>query len=119
MKLSTKELTSLLLAATMSAMPGVRRLRNKKGEHRYERVLQKHDRKAELRASVLGIAADEFRLRERRQSFEEIAKSCGFASERAFHAALAGKLKAELRLRGWTPNRIERYTALRLQRASM
>jgi len=46
-------------------------------------------------------------------TFAEIARQSGFTSERAFRLALLGKLKDELRHRGWTSQRIERYVLAR------
>ena len=37
----------------------------------------------------------------------------GFKDSRAFRLALLGKLKNELRLRGWTAHRIEQHVSTR------
>ena len=83
---------------------------------RYERILEKHDRKGELRASILGIPSVEFRQKERKHSLSEIVKTYGFSSERAFYQALVAKIREELRHRGWTLQRIHLFEDSRLQR---
>jgi uroporphyrinogen-III synthase len=83
---------------------------------RYERVLEKHDRKGELRASVLGIDSPEFREKERHHSLANIVKNYGFDNEQAFYRALIGKIREELHKRGWSFRRIEAYEMSRLAR---
>lgn len=115
MRISTKTLASLLLVtAVMTAAPGIgKRPRQKRQETQFDRILQKHDRKAELRADVLGLHPFTFRSMQKRMTTEEIVRKCGFSSERAFRLALMGKLKDELRHRGWSSQRIERYVVAR------
>ncbi len=116
MKLSTKALLSSLVAATVNAAPTRARLATQKHERRYEKILEKHDRKGELRATVLGINAQQFRHEERRRSLAEIVRQRGFSDERAFYHALIGKIREELHLRGWTSQRIHAFEASRLHR---
>lgn len=116
MRISTKTLASLLLVtAVMVAAPGIGK-KPKKQHHQetqFDRILQHHDRKAELRAELLGISPFVFRAKQKRMTFAEIARHSGFTSERAFRLALLGKLKDELRHRGWTAQRIERFVLAR------
>lgn len=121
MKLSTKTLASLMLVTTVAAaVPGASRLmaRGRYKESKFDRILQHHDRKGELRASVLGIDPMVFRDLQHRQSFVMILRHHGFASERAFRLALLGKLRDELRNRGWTRQRIDKYVETRSGRVA-
>jgi AraC-like DNA-binding protein len=103
----------------VNAAPSKYRIVPIRHEQRYVKVLQKHDRKGELRASVLGIDPLDFRKRERKNSLKEIVAKCGFLDERAFYRAIIGKIREELRRRGWTPQRIEAFEASRLRRMSL
>jgi hypothetical protein len=121
MRISTKTLATLLVVtAVAAAVPGISRIPGKKRrqESQFDRLLQRHDRKGELRADVLGLNPLEFRVLQKRLSFDDIARKRGFSNKRAFRVALLGKLKSELRLRGWTPQRIERYVTMRSGRLS-
>lgn len=116
MRIATKTLATLLVVtAVAAAVPGISKIPGSKRryESQFDRLLQRHDRKGELRADVLGLDALEFRDMQKKLSFEEIARKRGFATTRAFRIALLGKLKNELRLRGWTTKRIERYVTMR------
>ena len=115
MRISTKTLASLLLVtAVMSAAPGIGRRQNvqRRQETQFDRILQRHDRKGELRAEVLGVNTLAFREMHKKMTFAQIVRRSGFASERAFRLALLGKLKGELRQRGWTTQRIDRYVTV-------
>lgn len=119
MRISTKTLASLLLVtAVMSAAPGIGKKQpaRRRRETQFDRILQRHDRKGELRAEVLGIDQPTFRELHKKLPFSEIVRRNGFASERAFRLALLGKLKNELRHRGWSARRIERYVVARSSR---
>jgi hypothetical protein len=119
MKLSTKTLASLMLVTTVAAaVPGASRLmaRGKYKESKFDRILQHHDRKGELRADVLGIDPMEFRDQLHRQSFEAIRKRQGFSTDRAFRMALLGKLRSELKNRGWSKQRMDNYVSTRSSR---
>lgn len=120
MRISTKTLASLLLmTAVMAAAPGIgKKPREHKRETQFDRILQRHDRKGELRAEVLGIDQPTFRQMHKKMPFSRVIRKCGFVSERAFRLALLGKLKNELRQRGWTAQRIERYVLARSSRLS-
>lgn len=116
MRMSTKTLASLLLVtAVAAAVPGISRIPGSKRrqESQFDRLLQRHDRKGELRAEVLGLDAPTFRELQKKLPFEDIARRRGFHSPRAFRIALLGKLKNELHSRGWTAHKIEQYMATR------
>lgn len=116
MRIPTKTVATLLLVtAVASAVPGMSRLPRSKRrqESQFDRLLQRHDRKGELRAEILGLDPLVFRDMQKRMSFEEIARRRGFVGEKAFRLALLGKLKEELHHRGWTSQRIERYMIAR------
>lgn len=111
MKLSTKTITSLLVVTTVAAaVPGISTFGRDKSWHesQFDRLLQKHDRKGEIRADILGMAPEEFRQQRKKKSFEQIVSSCGM-SRRAFRVALIGYLRNELRERGWSAARIDSY----------
>lgn len=119
MRMSTKTLTSLLVVtAVAAAVPGIGRMpgRKMRQESQFDRLLQRHDRKGELRAEVLGIRPLDFRDQQKHLSFDEIARRRGFETPRAFRIALLGKLKNELHQRGWSNTRIQRFMAARSNR---
>lgn len=117
MRLSTKTLCSLLvMTAVASAVPGISKVGRRRQESKFDRLLQRHDRKGELRAEVLGLSPLEFREMQKKLSFADIARRRGFTGERTFRLALLGKLKNELRQRGWSSRRIERYVVARSAR---
>lgn len=121
MRIATKTVASLLIVtAVATAVPGISKLPGSKRRHesQFDRLLQRHDRKGELRADVLGLDPMTLRDMQKRMSFEEIARSKGFRNVRAFRLALLGKLKNELHHRGWTSQRIERYVIARSPRLS-
>lgn len=101
-QLSTKSIGSLL-KATVLAAGNVGRT----SERHLQRVLQRHDRKGELRAAILGVNPLEFRSLQKRHTFEEIIKLYGFKGQSEFLTALLGKLRAELLQRGWSRQRID------------
>jgi len=121
MRISTKTLASLLLVTVVAtAVPGISQI--PKGKRRqgsqFDRLLQRHDRKGEIRAEILGISPLLLRDLQKRMTFEEIGRKYGFSSVRSFRLALLGKLKNELRQRGWTQQRIERFVVARSSRVS-
>lgn len=83
-----------------------------------ERVYQKHDRKYELRASLLGMSTDELKEQLRGKSMENIVKRHGFRDMQTFYVALTGKLKEELRSRGWSEKKLDNFVAKRIARLS-
>lgn len=121
MKLSTKNLASLLvLAVVASAVPGISSLprSRQKKQSQFDRILQRHDRKGELRAALLGVEPHIFRSLQRKMPLEEVITRYGFSDTRHFRMALCGKLRDELRQRGWSARRIDRLVALKGARLS-
>ena len=119
MKLSTKTVATLLVTASLAAaVPGLSQLSTpkKRRESQFDRLLQRHDRKGELRAEILGMDAYAFRQAIRTQSLDELIVQCGIGSKRAFRMALVGMLRDELLNRGWTRARIDRYVLVRAVR---
>jgi hypothetical protein len=121
MRISTKTLASLLIVtAVAAAVPGISKLPPARKRHasQFDRLLQRHDRKGELRAEILGLDPLVFRDMQKRATFTEIAHRRGFKTDRAFRLALFGKLRAELHQRGWTLKRINHYVIARSGRVS-
>jgi len=126
MKIRTKALISLLVitmltvtaatvpASALSSSGDMAGQANKK----LEKLQQHHDRKMELRASVLGMSPDELKMALKAKSFNQILKEKGFASRQAYHLALFGKVKEELRRRGWDDKKIQQFIQKRLERLS-
>lgn len=104
-QLSTKSIGSLL-AATAVAIKGAGM---RAGEKQLERILQRHDRKGELRAGILGMAPLDFRSALKKQSFDEVIRQRGFKTRQEFMVALRGRLRSELLQRGWSRQRINSY----------
>lgn len=118
MKLSTKTVASLLVVTSIAAaVPGISQLSvsKKRRESQFDKLLQRHDRKGEMRAEILGISPYEFKNMSKKKSFEQIISSRGM-SKRAFRMALLGYLRNELRQRGWSAARIDSYVHLRAAR---
>ena len=121
MRISTKTLASLLLVTAVAvAVPGIGKIpgAKRRRESQFDRLLQRHDRKGELRAEILGLNPLTFRDMQKRMSFEEIVKRHGFSNARTFRLALLGKLRNELRARGWTARKIDHYMLTRRGRMS-
>jgi hypothetical protein len=120
MKIATKALATLLIvtvmttgiATSVSAAP----VGNVGSELKLERLQQHHDRKLELRASILGMSAEDLRDELKEKTFDQILKKHGFKDRHAFHKAMAGKLKDELMRRGWSEKKIEQYIEKRMKR---
>lgn len=83
---------------------------------RLERLYQRHDRKMELRASVLGISADQLHSELKTASFDQVIKRYGFKDRQAFNTAVLGKIKNELKHRGWSDKKIENFVQKRIDR---
>ncbi|HEU5121908.1 MAG TPA: hypothetical protein VFT59_03600 [Candidatus Saccharimonadales bacterium] len=119
MRISTKTLASLLLVTAVAvAVPGIGKVPGikRRQESQFDRLLQRHDRKGELRAELLGVDPLTFRDMQKKMSFDEIIRRHGFQDSRAFRLALLGKLKNELRARGWTTRKIDHYMLSRRHR---
>lgn len=122
MKIATKALASIMIIAMLSlsavnfagAAPESKVA--KSSERKLERTIKRHDRKMELRASVLGISSDDLREQLKTKSFDQIIKHYGFKDRAAFRTALTGKLKDELKNRGWSEEKIETLLKKRLER---
>ena len=120
MKIGTKALASLMVVVmlTISAVP-VAALGDTSSMHvtkQLDRLQQYHDRKMELRASVLGMTPDDLRSQLKTKSFNQIMGEHGFASRQAYNLALLGKLKDELKRRGWDERKIQGLLTKRLER---
>jgi len=116
-KLATKTVASLLLLTAVSVMPGMGRTRGRSTrQSQFDKLLQHHDRKAELRADILSMTPLEFREIRGRQSFDEMIRAHGFKDMRQFRLALLGKLRSELLHRGWSRQKIDRHVTMRSQR---
>ena len=124
-KITTNTLATLVIVGMISLTNvNVAALNQKTAEgyrhqlKRIERVYQYHDRKHELRASVLGISADQLRNQLKEKSFDTVIKKYGFKNKLTFYTAVTGKLKDELRRRGWSERKIEEYVQKRVARLS-
>ncbi len=117
-KLSTKTIATLLVTTAAAATaPGISSLIDPRKSHQsqFDKLLQRHDRKGEVRAEILGMTPHEFKKLSRRMTFDDIIAKQGM-TKRIFRLALLGKLRNELRQRGWTAARIDDYMMLRLPR---
>lgn len=120
MRLATKTLESLLTAT--GAIVTVPKTAVKQGAKlwlRLDRILQRHDRKGELRASIFGISAQEFRELQKKFTFEQLVRQFGFPDLHGYCKALLGKLKDELRQKGWSQRRIDQFLSSRVARFAM
>ncbi|TAH32113.1 hypothetical protein EYC58_05580 [Candidatus Saccharibacteria bacterium] len=124
MKIATKTLASILLIAmlSLSAVNLAGAVSDssisRSNERKLERIYKRHDRKLELRASVLGMSVDQLKEQLKVKSFDTILKHHGFKNKEAFNTALTGKLKEELKKRGWSDERIDTLMQKRLERIS-
>lgn len=123
MNIATKTLATIMLVAILtlsvsgvSAMTPDTQINKQRESKQLERLYKHHDRKMELRASVLGISADELRTKLKEQSFEQVIKRAGFKDQVSFHTALVGKMKEELRKRGWDDQKVQHFMQKRLAR---
>lgn len=111
MKIPTKTLVSLLIAsATFSRQPtlGSNYLTNKRND-RFERLLGHHDKKGELRAAIFNMDPNKVKDLQKKSSLKELAAQRGFSDIKSFRRALHGKIRDELRRRGWSARRIDSY----------
>lgn len=105
MKLSTKTLVALL-KETARVVKHSSSHAGGRFNVRMERLLQRHDRKGELRSSVLGIPLVDFKTLEKQQTPAVALKTRGFKATGDYYRALLGKMMVELRQRGWSDRRI-------------
>lgn len=112
MKLATKTLTSLLIITVLTlsstALANATSGNDGRLEHRIERITKHHDRKMELQASILGITSTQLKEELKTNTFDQILKKHGFKTREAFRIAVAGKLKDELKRRGWSEEKIQK-----------
>lgn len=123
MNIATKTLATIMLVAILtlsasgvSAMTPGTQMNKHRESKQLERLYKHHDRKMELRASVLGISADDLRSKLKDQTFDQVIKHAGFKDKASFHTALVGKMKEELRKRGWDDQKIQAFMQKRLAR---
>ncbi len=125
-KIATNTLATLVLIGvmslatiTVSALPSSKDIELSPKLKKLERIYQHHDRKHELRASVLGISPEELRAQLKAKSLDTIVKKYGFKNRLSFYTAVTGKLKYELHRRGWSERKIETFAQKRLARLSV
>jgi hypothetical protein len=80
------------------------------------RITKKHDRKLELQAEILGISTEQLREELKTSTFDQVLKKHGFADRDAFRTAMIGKIKDELKKRGWSDEKMQRVVEKRLKR---
>lgn len=115
-KLSTKTIATLtVVTAAAAAVPGLSQTALNTSQSQFDKLLQRHDRKGELRADILNMSAHEFKKQLRHHTFDEIISKAGM-TKRTFRMALLGKLRNELRQRGWTTAKIDAYIRARTGR---
>ena len=123
MKIATKTLATVMLVVMLTisttsmalAAPQEEKTSHR-NEKKLERVYRRHDRKMELRASVLGVTADQLRDELKVRNFDGVIKQHGFKDRQSFHTALIGKLKDELKHRGWSDQKISKLLEKRVAR---
>ena len=108
----------MLVTAVAATIPGASRAlpQYRKRESKFDRIIQRHDRKGELRAAVLDIEPSSFRELSRHTPLEVLIHRQGFRNVRSFRLALLGKIKDELRGRGWSKDRIDKFVVARSHR---
>lgn len=128
MKIATKTLTTLLIVTVMtlgstgiaSAASDVSnsKYRKNSGQHvsQLEKITWRHDRKLEVYASVLDVSPHDLKNELKTASFDQVLKKHGFKTRQAFQVAVAGKLKDELKKRGWGEEKIQKVIEKRLSR---
>lgn len=105
-KLSTKTVATLMVVtAAATAVPGLTRVTK---ASQFDKLLQRHDRKGEIRAQILNISPFVLKKQLRVDSFDTIISKAGM-TKRTFRLALLGMLRNELRQRGWTTAKIDSY----------
>lgn len=115
-KLSTKTIATLtVVTAAAAAIPGLSKTALNSNESQFDKLLQRHDRKGDLRAEILNLTPHELKKQLRRYSFDEIISKAGM-TKRTFRIAVLGTLRNELRQRGWTTAKIDEYIRLRSDR---
>lgn len=112
MKIATKTLTSLLIITVLtlstSSLANATSNTGSRFEHRIERITKRHDRKMELQASILGTTPVELKEELKTNNLDQVLKKHGFKTREDFRVAVAGKLKDELKKRGWSEEKIQK-----------
>lgn len=108
-------ITMLALSSTTAMALGPEGSYAHKGR-KLEKLQRHHDRKLELRASILGMDPSQLRNELHKKSFAQVLKENGFQDTEAFHKALEGKLRVELKKRGLTDAKINRFLEKRQQK---
>ena len=124
MKIATKTLATLMLIVMLTisttsmalATPPEEKI-IQRGEKKLEWIYRHHDRKMELRASVLGITADQLHEELKVRDFDAVLKQHGLKDRQSFHTAVVGKLKDELRHRGWSDQKIDKLLQKKFDKA--
>lgn len=123
MSIATKTLATIMLIAMITlsstgvgAMTPDTTHKRRTEDKQLERLYKRHDRKMELRASVLGVSSDELRDKLRDQTFDQVIRQSGFKDRQSFYKAMIGKMKEELRARGWDDSRVQKFVSKRLDR---
>jgi len=120
MKIATKALVTMLAITVLvtSAVPvgAMSTAGSTAVTRQLDRLQQHHDRKLELRASLLGMTPEQLKDALKTKSFNQILKEHGFSSRQAYYNALFGKLKDELRTRGWSDSKIQAFINKRVER---
>ncbi len=120
MKIATKALLTLLIVSALAMASGNVALASTdssvRRSNKLERLQRHHDRKLELRASILGITPEQLKQELKDSSFEKVLKKHGFKDKAAFEVALNGKVKDELKRRGWSENKLNKLLQKRADR---
>lgn len=121
MKIGTKAMLTLLVITMLALSSTTAMALGPEGNYanrgrKLEKLQRHHDRKLELRASILGMSANQLRDELHKKSFSQILKEKGFKDIDAFHKALEGKLRIELKKRGLTEAKINRFLEKRQQK---
>lgn len=120
MKIATKTLTSLLIITMLAlSTPAIANATSSTGsriEHRIERITKHHDRKMKLQASILGISPAEFKEELKTSTLNQVLKKHGFKTREDFRVAIAGKLKGELKKRGWSDEKIQKLLEKKMRK---
>lgn len=120
MKIATKTLVSLLIVTALtlgnSSFASATSGSGSRSESRIEKVTRRHDRKLELHASILGISTEQLREELKTSDFDQVLKKHGFKTREDFRTAMAGKIKDELKNRGWSDEKIQKVIDSRLAR---
>jgi hypothetical protein len=115
-QLSTKTIATLtVVTAAAAAVPGISKALPRSNESQFDKLLQRHDRKCEMRAEILNIAPHELKRQLRHMNFEQVLSKAGM-TKRTFRLALLASLRNELRMRGWTTTKIDSYIQIRSPR---